>query len=179
MVKRRKTIALDEDIVNRIAEIARSKGISLTNYLRRLFLAVIKAEEHGLNPEQALLNQIILKYLHHVGITYTPITLLRDSNKEWKSIGYKLGVLLKVKNIDRETAIIGIITNILSSIGETTIEKSRNTYRITCISNKVSKNVLNSIALMIEELAKQYNTVINKIIDEGILVMEISLETNK
>jgi len=175
MVKRRKTIALDEDIVNRVAEVAKSKGISLSNYLRRLFLAAIKAEEHGLNPEQALLNQIILKYLHHVGMTYIPITLLKDSNKEWKSIGYKLGVLLRIKSIDKETAIIGTVMNILSSIGETTIERSRNTYRITCISNKVSKNVLNSIASMIEELAKQYNTTISKVVDEGILVIEVLL----
>ena len=176
MVKKRKTIALDEDIVNRIAEVAKSKGISVSNYLRRLFLAAIKAEEHGLNPEQALLNQIILKYLHHVGMTYTPITLLKDSNKEWKNIGYKLGVLLRIKNIDKETAIVNTVTNILSSIGEITIERSRNTYRITCISSKVSKNVLNSIASMIEELAKQYNTTISKIVDEGILVIEVSLD---
>lgn len=176
MAKRRKNVAIDADIVDRIGEIARGKGISIANYIRRLLLAAIKAEEHGLNPEQALLNQIILKYLYHVGMAYTPITLLRDSNREWRSIGYKLGILLKVKNIDKEAAIVNTIINVLSGLGEVTIERSRNTYRITCISSKVGKNMLDSIASMIEELAKQYNTTINKIVDEGILVIEVSLD---
>ncbi len=175
MVKKRKTIALDEDLVNEISRIAKTKGMSISNYLRRLLLATIKAEKHGVNPEQALLNNIILKYAYHVGLGLSPISNLFDSISidEWRNIGRKLGVILRIKEIDKEVALINTALNILSSIGEITIEKSKSTYKITCVSAKASKKLFESIATLLIELGKQYNTNVNALVEEGILVLEI------
>lgn len=176
MVKKRKTIALDEEIVEQVANIARSKGMSLSNYLRRLLSVVMKAEEHGVNPEQALIDQIILKYAKHAGLAFTPIQLVQPSENDWKNLGYRLGIMLKIKGLEKEVALKNTILMILSGIGEVTIEKTKKTYRVTCVTNKVDKKILQSIILMIEELARQYNTRINKLIEEGIIVIETPLE---
>ena len=177
MVKKRKTIALDEDLVNEISQIAKTKGMSLSNYLRRLLSAAIKAEEHGINPEQALLNNIILKYAYHVGLALSPVSNLFSSTSidEWRNIGRKLGVVLRIKEVDKETALVNTALSILSSIGEITIEKSRGTYKITCVSAKASKKLFESIATLLIELGRQYNTNVNTLVEEGILVLEIKL----
>ncbi len=175
MAKKRKTIALDEDLVNEVSQIAKLKGMSISNYLRRLLSAAIKAEKHGINPEQALLNNIILKYAYHVGLALSPLSNLYNTVaiEEWKNIGRKLGVILKIKGVEKEIALINTTLNILSSIGEITIEKTRSTYKITCVSAKADKKLLEAIVALLAELGKQYNAGVNALVEEGILVLEV------
>ncbi len=173
MVKRRKTIALDEDIVIGIGDIARKKGMSLSNYLRRLLLAAINAEKHNINPEQALYEQIILKYMKTVGLALNPIEDLVNTDKaKWEAAGRRLGLILKIRNIDRIRALKDTSLLLLSGIGDITIEEKRDTVKITCITTKTGKEVLEAIASMLVKMGEQLNTKLDAHIDEGIIIVE-------
>ncbi len=173
MVKRRKTIALDEDIVENIGDIARRKGVSLSNYLRRLLLAAINAEKHNINPEQALYEQIILRYMKMAGLTLSPIEDITSTNTSiWETAGRRLGLILRIRSIDRTRALKDASLLLLSGIGDITIEEKRDTVRITCITTKTEKKVLEAIAIMLARIAEQLNTKLNSHIDEGIIIVE-------
>ena len=173
MVKRRKTIALDEDIIVSISDIARKKGMSLSNYLRRLLIATINVEKHGINPEQALYEQIILKYMKTAGLTFNPIEDISNTNKNiWEIVGKRLGLILRIREVDRTRALKDTILLLLSGIGEITIEERRDTVKITCITTKTEKKVLEALEALILSLAGQLDVKLDTHIDEGIIIIE-------
>ncbi len=173
MVKRRKTIALDEDIITSISDIAKKKGMSLSNYLRRLLTAAINVEKHGINPEQALYEQIILKYMKTAGLTFNPIEDISNVNKSiWETTGKRLGLILRIREIDRTKALKDTILLLLSGIGEITLEERRDTVKITCITTKTEKKVLEALEALILSLAGQLDVTLDTHIDEGIIIIE-------
>ncbi len=173
MVRRRKTIALDENIVTKIGDIAREKGISLSNYLRRLLLAVINAEKHNINPEQALYEQIILKYMKTAGLTLSPIEDITSTDtSKWETAGKRLGLILRIRNIDKVRALKDVSLLLLTGIGDITIEEKRDSVKITCITTKTEKKVLEAIAAMLTRIGEQLNTKLDTHIDEGIIIVE-------
>ncbi len=173
MVKRRKTIALDEDIIISISDIAKKKGMSLSNYLRRLLTAAINVEKHGINPEQALYEQIILKYMKTAGLTFNPIEDISNTNKGiWEITGKRLGLILRIREVDRIRALKDTILLLLSGIGEITIEERRDTVKITCITTKTEKKVLEALEALILSLAGQLDVKLDTHIDEGIIIIE-------
>jgi len=173
MIKRRKTIALDENLVIEIGNIARRKGMSLSSYLRRLLTASIVAEKHGINPDQALHEQIILKYAKTVGLTLIPIEDVGSPNiNKWEATGRRLGLILKIRDIDKIRALKDTSLLLLSGIGDLTIEEKKDTTRITCITSKTNRKVLEAIALMLERAAEQLGIKTSTRVDEGIIIVE-------
>lgn len=173
MVKRRKTIALDEDVVTEIGDIARKKGISLSNYLRRLLLATINAEKHNINPEQALYEQIILKYMKTAGLALSPIEDITNTNTvKWEIVGRRLGLILRIRDMDKARALKDASLLLLSGIGDITIEEKRDTVKITCITTKTEKKVLEAIATMLTSIGEQLGTKPDTHVDEGIIIVE-------
>ncbi len=173
MVKRRKTIALDEDIITSISGIAKRKGMSLSNYLRRLLTAAINVEKHGINPEQALYEQVILKYMKTAGLSFNPIEDISNTNKAvWETVGKRLGLILKIRELDKVRALKDTILLLLSGIGEITIEERRDIVKITCITTKTEKKVLEALEALISNLASQLDIKLNTHIDEGIMIIE-------
>ncbi len=173
MVRRRKTIALDEDIILSISDIAKRKGMSLSSYLRRLLTAAINVEKHGINPEQALYEQIILKYMKTAGLTFNPIEDLTNTNKDiWETAGKRLGLILRIREVDRIRALKDTILLLLSGIGEITIEERRDIVKITCITTKTERKVLEALEALILSLAGQLYVKLDTHIDEGIIIVE-------
>ena len=175
MVRRRKTIALDEDIIISVSDIAKRKGMSLSNYLRRLLTAAINVEKHGINPEQALYEQIILKYMKTAGLTFNPIEDLNNTNKDvWETAGKRLGLILRIREVDKIRALKDTVLLLLSGIGEITIEEKRDTVKITCITTKTEKRGLEALEALILNLAKQLDVKLSTHIDEGIIIIEFN-----
>ena len=175
MVRRRKTIALDEDIIISVSDIAKRKGMSLSNYLRRLLTAAINVEKHGINPEQALYEQIILKYMKTAGLTFNPIEDLNNTNKDvWETAGKRLGLILRIREVDKIRALKDAVLLLLSGIGEITIEEKRDTVKITCITTKTEKRGLEALEALILNLAKQLDVKLSTHIDEGIIIIEFN-----
>jgi len=96
MVLQRKTLALDEDIVNKLKEIASKRGTTLSNYLRSLFNEVIDIEERGYYAPKALRERKYEYILSNLGFIYIPKELIGNVKSESiSSLGSRLGVVLK------------------------------------------------------------------------------------
>ncbi|HDN76192.1 MAG TPA: hypothetical protein ENG05_03585 [Acidilobales archaeon] len=96
MVLQRKTLALDEDIINKLKEIAIKRGTTLSNYLRNLFSEVIDLEERGYFAPKALREKKFEYILNSLGFIYIPKDLIGNLRSDYiERVGSKLGVVLK------------------------------------------------------------------------------------
>ncbi len=101
MVLQRKTLALDEEIINKLKEIAVKRGTTLSNYLRNLFGEVIDLEERGYFAPKALREKKFEYILNSLGFIYIPKDLIGNLRSDHiERIGSKLGIVLKELKIN-------------------------------------------------------------------------------
>ena len=116
MVLQRKTLAIDEDIVNKLKEISRRRGTTLSNYLRQLFNEVIDIEERGYYAPKALRERKYEYILNNLGFIYIPRDLIASlRSNEISVIGNRLGVVLRELGVEI-TDIIDVLTRTSSNV---------------------------------------------------------------
>ncbi|MEZ0290808.1 MAG: hypothetical protein ABWJ42_06960 [Sulfolobales archaeon] len=80
MGKQRKNIAIDKDIAEKIKIIAKNRGMTLSEYLRKLFRSAISLEEQGIYVPRLLEEVIIDRILSSFKFITIPQDLLDEKN---------------------------------------------------------------------------------------------------
>ena len=97
MPKSRRTLGVDLHLAEEIKAIAHSRGMSLANYLRKLFEEVIEAERAGYFAPSLLAEKRAEVVLSKLGFTYVPLELLNGPlTPEYATeVGSKVGAALR------------------------------------------------------------------------------------
>lgn len=97
MPKSRRTLGVDLHLAEEIKAIAHSRGMSLANYLRKLFEEVIEAERAGYFAPSLLAEKRAEAVLSKLGFTYVPLELLDGPRTpEYAAeVGSRVGVALR------------------------------------------------------------------------------------
>ncbi len=154
----RRTLALDADIIDKLKEIAKKRGTTLSNYLRSLLREAIDLEDRGYYAPKALRERKYEYLLMNLGFTYVPKELLNyESDSTLEGISERLGSVLRELGIN----VVEII-DILSSSCSNVITDSK---RIVILTLPNSHDYL--IAKLIAGIAKSAGLNVK---DEGALI---------
>ncbi len=98
MVRSRRTVGLDLELVEELKSIAGSRGMSLTGYLRRLLGEVAEVERMGYFAPDVLREKRVELVLSRLGFAYVPLDLLggqSPSPEAAEAYGERLGATLR------------------------------------------------------------------------------------
>lgn len=92
-MKSRRTLAVDADLAEEIKAVAKSRGMSLVSYLRKLFAEALEIERLGYFAPNALRERKIDLMLSRLGFTYLPLDLLESSSspESAEALGERIG----------------------------------------------------------------------------------------
>jgi len=156
----RRTLALDADLIDKLKEIAKKRGTTLSNYLRSLLREAIDLEDRGYYAPKALRERKYEYLLMNLGFTYVPkelVNLNRSDDSTLEGISERLGSVLRELGIN----VVEII-DILSSSCSNVITDSK---RIVILTLPNSHDYL--IAKLIAGIAKSAGLSVK---EEGALV---------
>jgi hypothetical protein len=93
----RRTLGVDLHLAEEVKAIAHSRGMSLANYLRKLFEEVIEAERAGYFAPSLLAEKRAETVLSKLGFTYLPLELLDGPRtpEYTAEVGSRVGSALK------------------------------------------------------------------------------------
>jgi len=100
MVSRR-TLGLDSDIMEKLKELARERGMTISGYLRKLLSSALELESMGIYAPAALEEARFLAMLRKLGFVLVPRELLeaRDPEKA-RELGRRVGLAFSKFDID-------------------------------------------------------------------------------
>jgi len=101
-VRSRRTLGVDLELAEALKEIARSRGMSLVSYLRKLFEEVIEVERLGYFAPSVLRDKRIELVLSKLGFIYLPLDLLNNPQtpEAVEALGERVGSTLRELGID-------------------------------------------------------------------------------
>lgn len=102
MSKSRRCIGLDIDLAEELKNIARSRGMSIVSYMRKLLEEVVEFENHGYYAPEVLNEKRIELMLSKLGFIYIPAELVEKTvnPEEAEAVGLKIGKALVELGID-------------------------------------------------------------------------------
>lgn len=122
MRKTRKTISVEAEYVELLKEIAKSRGMSISSYIRRLIMEVGKAEEMGLFAPRALSEKRAEVLLNRFGFTLVPLDIVTGSinDEELLNRGMAIGKTMAELEIEPFEVIelIGLSNHIVIPQGD-------------------------------------------------------------
>jgi hypothetical protein len=100
--KSRRCIGLDIDLAEELKNIARSRGMSIVSYMRKLLEEVVEFENHGYYAPEVLNEKRIELMLSKLGFIYIPAELVEKTvnPEEAEAVGLKIGKALVELGID-------------------------------------------------------------------------------
>ncbi len=101
-MRSRRTLGVDLELAEALKEIARSRGMSLVSYLRKLFEEVIEVERLGYFAPSVLRDKRIELVLSKLGFIYLPLDLLNNPQtpEAVEALGERVGSTLRELGID-------------------------------------------------------------------------------
>lgn len=101
-MRSRRTLGVDLELAEALKEIARSRGMSLVSYLRKLFEEAIEVERLGYFAPSVLRDKRIELVLSKLGFIYLPLDLLNNPQtpEAVEALGERVGSTLRELGID-------------------------------------------------------------------------------
>jgi hypothetical protein len=159
----RKTLALDSDLITRLKEVARKRGITLSNYMRSLIGEALKLEETGVYAPRALREKRIEMMLEDLGFILTPKEVL-DSSSNAVDVGRRVG------NVAKELGINGLeLIELLSRYAGNVIVDSK---RIVLLRNPLTNNAMVDV---VKGVSEAFNLKVS--VNGTMLVVEVPRES--
>ncbi len=92
----RKTVGLDAELVKNLKEVAKRRGITLSNYLRALINEALALESLGHYAPRALREKRIEYILENLGFIFIPKEILDNTTpQDIEEVGKRVGVVAK------------------------------------------------------------------------------------
>jgi len=91
----RRTVGIDRDIMEKLKEIARKRGMGISQYLRKLIQEALELEKMGYYAPRALKERRIEVVLEMFNFGYIPLEITLNQGADARSYGKRLGEMIK------------------------------------------------------------------------------------
>lgn len=143
MVSRR-TVGIDRDIMEKLKEIARKRGMGISPYLRKLIQEALELEKMGYYAPRALKERRIEVMLEMFNFGYIPLEITSNPGTDARTYGRRLGEMIK--------EIGGDVYSVIEYLGQMHKIAVVQDDRITVLTPVGVENGVNRRALMAEIL---------------------------
>ena len=96
----RRSVGIDRDIMEKLKEIARKRGMGISPYLRKLIQEALELEKMGYYAPRALKERRLEIMLEMFNFGYIPLELASNPGIDARSYGRRLGEMIKEVNGD-------------------------------------------------------------------------------
>lgn len=118
----RRTVGLDAELVESLKEVAKKRGVTLSNYLRALINEALALENLGHYAPRALREKRIEYILENLGFILVPKEILGNTSpQEVEEVGKRVGVVAKELGVES----LELIELLSRSVGNVIMDSSR------------------------------------------------------
>lgn len=184
---RRKMLAAQEDIANRIVDVAKRKDMTVYQTVNDILEQALRVEELGMSLRQVVDERWMLERAQETGFTFTIEQLLYrivdeayDSDKEkfseiFREMGHWYGKYYQTKNDDPLDAFKEALQLFTLGTSECNFEYSNRSLTFSFIGEKLTPGYIELFSIFIEELLTVFGYKLNeKEINRGIIKLEMS-----
>lgn len=182
----RKTFAARADLLERLAEVAKSKGVTLYAYVNQLFEFALEVESRGADFRRVFEEWEALSRARGYGLTLVPAPLWRDLVEEVYEGGGEL-LITKSREVGEWIAkrltlsgggnALGELERVLKMLSlespELSLEASSESVRVRVVNPRLSKALAEALAALIEGVLMGLGyTRIVKDVSPGLVMIE-------
>ena len=184
---RRKMLAAQEDIANRIVELAKRKDMTVYQTVNDILEQALRVEELGMSLSQVVDERWMLEKAQETGFTFTIEQLFyrivdeiyeensEKSVKTWKEMGHWYGKYYQAKDDEPIEAFKEALELFTLGSSEYTLEVASRELSFSLLGEKLSVGYLELFSVFVEELFSVLGfKVKEKEIRRGIIKMELS-----
>ncbi len=113
MVSRR-TVGIDAELIDKLKEVAKNRGVTLSNYLRMLISEALAIESLGHYAPRALREKRIELVLENLGFIFVPKELISTYEGSVEGIGERVGAVVKELGIE-PLEVVELLSRFVSS----------------------------------------------------------------
>jgi predicted DNA-binding protein len=140
----RRTVGMDRDIMERLKEIAKRRGMGISPYLRKLIQEALELEKMGYYAPRALKERRLEIMLEMFNFGYIPLEITSNPGMDARSYGKRLGETLR--------EIGGDVYSVIEYLGQMHKVAIVQDDKITVLTPTGMENGLNRRALIAEIL---------------------------
>ncbi|MFC1804125.1 hypothetical protein ACFL0D_09220 [Thermoproteota archaeon] len=183
---RRKMLAAQEDIANRIVELAKRKDMTVYQTVNDILEQALRVEELGMSLKQVVDERWMLERAQETGFTFTIEQLLYrivdeafDSDRErftdiWREMGHWYGKYYQAKHDEPLEAFREALELFTIGTSEYKLENSSRDLTFSFIGEKLTPGYIELYCVFIEELLSVLGYKIKeKEINRGIIKLEM------
>ena len=180
-------LAAQEDIANRIVELAKRKDMTVYQTVNDILEQALRVEELGMSLGQVVDERWMLEKAQETGFTFTIEQLLyriveeafeQNSNKStkiWKEMGHWYGKFYQSRNDDPLEAFREALELFTLGTSEYKLENSDRDLTFSFIGEKLTPGYIELYSVFVEELLSVLGYEIKeKEINQGIIKLEMS-----
>jgi len=180
-------LAAQEDIANRIVELAKQKDMTVYQTVNDILEQALRVEEFGMSLSQVVDERWMLEKAQETGFTFTIEQLLyriveeafeQNSNKSkkiWKEMGHWYGKFYQSRNDDPLEAFREALELFTLGTSEYKLENSDRNLTFSFIGEKLTPGYIELYSVFVEELLSVLGYEIKeKEINQGIIKLEMS-----
>jgi hypothetical protein len=175
-LSRRKILAAEEDLANKVAQLAEKRGLTVYQTVNDILEQALRAEGQGLNLKEALDRRGDMERAHEMGLTFTVEHLYyqvvdaaygRDKEKVrdlWRDMGFWYGKYFKGKGSEPVKDLTDALT-FMTHGSQFTAEKGKgDELTVSCINERYTRGYTEVFATFIEAAFQVlgYSTVENE-----------------
>ena len=183
---RRKMLAAQEDIANRIVDLAQRKDMTVYQTVNDILEQALRVEELGMSLKQVVDERWMLERAQETGFTFTIEQLLYrivdeayESDKEkyteiWREMGHWYGKYYQAKHDDPMEAFREALELFTLGTSEYNLENSNRNLTFSFIGEKLTPGYIELFSVFIEELLSVFGYKLKaKEINRGIIKLEL------
>jgi len=183
---RRKMLAAQEDIANRIVDLAKRKDMTVYQTVNDILEQALRVEELGMSLKQVVDERWMLERAQETGFTFTIEQLLYrvvdeayESDKEryteiWREMGHWYGKYYQAKHEDPMEAFREALELFTLGTSEYNLENSNRDLTFSFIGEKLTAGYIELFSVFIEALLSVFGYKLKeKEINRGIIKLEM------
>ena len=183
---RRKMLAAQEDIANRIVDLAKRKDMTVYQTVNDILEQTLRVEELGMSLKQVVDERWMLERAQETGFTFSIEQLLYrvvdeayESDKEkfaeiWREMGHWYGKYYQAKHEEPMEAFREALELFTLGTSEYNLENSNRDLTFSFIGEKLTPGYIELFSIFIEELLSVFGYKLkDKEINRGIIKLEL------
>ena len=188
-MSKRKMLAADDDLANRVAELAEKRGLTVYQTVNDMLEQALLAEEHGLNLKEAIDRRGDMERAREMGLTFTVEHLYyqvvdaayaKDKEKIkdlWRDMGFWYGKYFKSKGKEPIKDLTDALTFMTHGSQFTAESGKRDELIVSCINEHYTRGYTEVFATFIEAAFQVlgYKTLENEA-SRGIIKLRLAKE---
>ena len=180
---KRRMLAADENLANRISKVARARGETVYHYLNTILERALEIEaEHGRHPAKALEEYRTYASLLSTGMILVPQDLLAslvssvDGDEDyWRMAGRRIARILKVRGYMDVERIIEAWLRGLSEISKVR-DPEDGSLKIVCTASYPRDLLLERYGIMLREIVRVLKPRVSVEVSRGLVVINVPEE---